>query len=118
DHDGDTRPGQSLRERYIGECGADGCQCWLWATIAAREAKIPVVDSGAASVPLVSPGVREGARATGGEHGSKLPIERARLGLLTVPSAVQSKLAHDQRAIARKILQAREVGLQMLRLLE
>ena len=89
DHDRDTRPGQVVRERYIGECGAHGCQRRLRAAITAGEAKIPVVDLGATAVPLVGPGVHKGARAAGGERSANLPIQRARLSLLAVPTAVQ-----------------------------
>ncbi len=95
DNDRDTRPGQVVRERYIGESGADGCQRRLRAAITAGEAKIPVVDLGATPIPLICPGVHKGARAAGGERSANLPIQCVCLGLLVVPTAVQPQLAHN-----------------------
>src|SRR5207247_326680 len=97
---------------------ADSRQRRLRAPVASREAEIPVVDIRAGPVPVVGRGISKGASAAGCERRSSLPVERARLGLLAVPKAVQPDLTHDQRTIAGKVLNAREVGLQALRFLE
>src|SRR5216117_269286 len=111
-------PGQIRREGYFSKCLADSRQRRLRTPIATREAEIPVVDVRAAPVPFVGPGINKGAGTAGCERRSHLPVEGARLGLLAVPAAVQPDLTHDQGALAREVLQPREVGLQILRLLE
>ena len=93
---------------------ADRCKCRLRAPIPLREAESPVVNLSTRPVPLVCPGKHKSASAAGRRSRTDLPVEHARLGFLAMAQTVQPDLTHDQRPVARKVLQAREVGLMTL----
>src|SRR5207253_11482443 len=95
---------------HLGDRLADGGQGLLRAPVAACQTKGPVIDVFAAPVPLVGPGIDEGACAPRRESRSDLAFENLRLRSLAMPEAVEPDLTHDQGTIACDVLQAREVG--------
>ena len=61
-------------------------------------------------MPLIGPGENECTGATHRERRSDLPVERACLGRLAVPSAVQPDFRHDQGSITRQVLQTAKIS--------
>src|SRR5205085_1011389 len=83
-----------------------------------RQTEVPVFDLDTLAPPFVGPGEREHPGAAAGEGSANLPAQRMRLLLLAVSAAVQSHLGEHQRPVPCKVLQAGEVGLEPLSLLE
>ena len=112
--DRDPGPRQTGRGRRFAKRLDDGGERGLRFAVAAGESELPVVDLGAAAVPLVGPGKHERPGAAAGKRGAHLPVQRARLYRFPVAQAVEPDLAHDQRALAGEVVQASEVGLEIL----
>src|SRR5581483_11608332 len=118
DRDGESRPRRVRRERYVGVGIGDGGEGGLWATPAVGQAEVPVVDLEAAAGPLVRPREDERAGATARKRRPHLPVERRRLRIEPVPTAVEAELGEDERPITGDRLQPREVGGEALRRFE
>src|SRR5439155_1146416 len=112
--DGDAGPREGRGERHIGERLAHRGQRGLRFAVAARETEIPVVHVGSRSIPLVGPRVHERPGTAGGERAAYLPVEHAGLDVLAVAPAVEPELGHEEGAVTREGLQAREVGLEAM----
>src|SRR5262249_5801604 len=65
-------------------------------------------------IPLVSPRKHERAAAARRERRTDLPAERLGLLVFTVSEAVEPQFAHQQRPIARHVLQAAQVRVEPL----
>jgi len=117
-HDRDARPRHARREWRLRERFVDSFQRGLRRPVGARQAELPVLDVVPVPVPLVGPSEHEHAGAAGGERRPHLPVERSRLGALAVAQAVEAQLAHEERPVARDVLEAREVGLEPVLRLE
>src|SRR5262249_4812245 len=98
------------RERNFSKAIRGGLECELWAAIARDEAKIPILDTVPAAVPLVGPGKDKGAGAAAFERSRNLPAQTFGLRAFAIAPAVEAKLGHHQRALARKILEPGKVG--------
>src|SRR5262249_28739638 len=81
-------------------------------TLAVGQAEAPVVYVRAPAIPLIGPRKDEHPGATGTECGSHLPRETLRLPVLSVPNAIEPKLAHEERPVSRHVLKTGEVGLE------
>jgi hypothetical protein len=115
--DRDARPGAGAGA-VPGEAAGDRVERRLGAAPAVDEAEVPVVDVVATAVPLVGPGEDERARAARAHRGGDLPLEDGRLLVLAVAAAVEADLRHHERLVAGLVVQAREVGLERVPVLE
>ena len=114
DDHADARPIKLEPQRGTRERLLDRCQRGLGRSVGTSQTETPVVDVGAAAVPLVRPREDEGAGAARGESRRQLPGERIGLRLVAVSQAVEPQLGDDERAIAREGLQPCQVGLELL----
>jgi hypothetical protein len=101
-------------ERCLAESRTYGRKSLLGQVIAICQAEIPVVYACATPVPLVGPGKDEGACATLAERCSNLPLQRLGLLLLAISAAIQPYFGHQQRTLARDVLEPRKVSFQAL----
>src|SRR5205085_3961655 len=93
-----------------------------------HETEVPVLDVRAVpartvgaqehDVPLVGPGEDENAGAAGAEGRSDLQVERVRLRIRAVAARVQADLREHERTVTRQVVQAGEIGLEALPLLQ
>src|ERR1051326_98403 len=97
---------------------ADNFESRLGLALARDDAELPIVDFVAAAEPFIGPGRDEKSGTPAGKNSSRLPFERASLGRLTMTKAGEANLSHHERALVRQILQASNVGLQLLLRLE
>src|SRR5215472_8590595 len=86
--------------------------------VARGEPKFPILDLVAAAKPLVGPREHKHSGASTGEDGPRLPFEHSCLSCLSVADAVETDLGHEQRPLTGKVLQPRNVSLQLLPCLE
>ena len=109
----DAGPGGVGQEGGLGVRLADDREGRLGTPLPVRDAELPVGDIAPAPIPFVRPGVGEHAGAAPGEGGPDLPVQRLRLGGLTMAVAVQTDLGHHERALPRDVVEARHVGLEI-----
>ena len=118
DRDGHLGRMAGALDRRCRKCLAYGGQRALRRALARREAEVPVEDLVSAAVPRVRPGEHERACAPGRVTGLELPAQRSRLLLLAVAATVEADLRHQQWPVIGEVLQATEVGLEILPALE
>ena len=109
DDDRNAGPALLRRERDVRERLTHRPEGGFGRAVDGREAEAPIRDITPVAMPLVSPGEDEDAGAAEGERGADLPVQRLGLPPLAVAHAVEPELAHDQRAVAREVLQPRHV---------
>jgi hypothetical protein len=118
DHDRDPRPRQRSGEGAVGEGVAHPSEGGLGPPPPVGQAKIPILDVVAPAVPFVGPSEDEGTGAAAGKCALDLPGEALRLLFLAVTAAVEANLREQQRPVADHVMQACQVGLEGLPLLE
>src|SRR2546423_12489782 len=84
----------------------------LWFALARDKPERPVGDLLPAGEPFVSPGKENSAGQTAFHHAVDMPAEHCGLLILGVANRVHPEFAEDERTILGEILQAQEVTLE------
>ena len=92
----------------------DGLRRGLEAAIAIDEAEVPVVDRAAAPPPVIRPRIRNRTTRALLEGGADVHRRDRRLSVLAFANAVGAGFGEQQRFVAGDVLQAREVGAQLV----
>ena len=109
-HNGNARPVPCGAERSLGKRPVNNLQRDLFCPIPPREAKVPILNIEAASIPFVCPPEYKYSCATTGEGRPDQPIQGLGLALFPITPAVETNLGQDQRAFSRQIVESRQVS--------
>jgi hypothetical protein len=118
DHHGDEGVGAAPGERALPVGPPHGVEGRLRTTVSGGDPEAPVQDLLAAPVPLVGPGEDHGPGAPAFEGRPDLPLQGLGLGRLPMGARVQPQFRHEEGPVPGQVLQAGQIGPEVLLLLQ